>query len=212
MDHDTIFRPSSPAAGARPALPATGPFASPAVRPPLPPERPGGRALALIAHDGKKSALLGLARTHMGTLLRRRLLVTATTGRLLAADLGLHVEALASGPEGGDLQIGARIVAGTVDAVIFLRDPLTAHPHEPDIQALLKVCDVHCVPVATNVASADILLRFEAERDWWAADGASAGVGTPDGPEADGLDDFGHGLADAPGYGAIPYADDDSIA
>jgi methylglyoxal synthase len=64
-----------------------------------------------------------------------------------------------SGPQGGDLQIGARIVDGFVDAVIFFRDPLTAHPHDPDIQAVLKVCDVHDVPLATNPASADLLIR-----------------------------------------------------
>jgi methylglyoxal synthase len=67
---------------------------------------------------------------------------------------------MASGPMGGDLQIGGRIVDEGIDAVIFLRDPLTAHPHEPDVQALLKVCDVHQVPVATNLAAAEILLHF----------------------------------------------------
>ncbi len=94
---------------------------------------------------------------------RFHLIATGTTGAMLARQLGLRVERVASGPEGGDLQIGARIVEGGVDAVIFLRDPLTAHPHEPDIQALLKVCDVHGVPVATNVSSAGILLHWLGE-------------------------------------------------
>lgn len=97
------------------------------------------------------------------------LVATGTTGVVLERELGILVERVASGPEGGDLQIGARIVEGEIDAVVFLRDPLTAHPHEPDIQALLKVCDVHGVPVATNVASAEILLHFLARSERAAA-------------------------------------------
>ena len=169
------------------------PLPFPGVRLPVHDDRPGGRMIALIAHDAKKQALLGLARAHIHTLRRRRLLVTATTGRALTGALGLEVEAVASGPEGGDLQIGARIVAGDVDAVIFLRDPLTAHPHEPDIQALLKVCDIHSVPVATNVASAGILLRFEGEREWWADE---VGLADP--------------LAEAAG-GVLPFDDDRAV-
>jgi methylglyoxal synthase len=90
----------------------------------------------------------------------------------LSEDLGLPVECMQSGPEGGDIQIGNRIVEGDVDAVVFLRDPLTAHPHEPDIQALLKVCDVHGVPVATNLASAEILLRSLSQAIYWGRDAA----------------------------------------
>lgn len=119
----------------------------------------GTYALALIAHDGKKDDLLRFAKEHRDLLRRLRLVATATTGSLLAADLGLEVERVASGPQGGDMQIGARIVEGGVDAVVFLRDPLMAHPHEPDIQALMKVCDVHGIPLATNLASAEILLQ-----------------------------------------------------
>ena len=119
--------------------------------------------VALVAHDAKKEDLLRLVRSHRKLLGRLRLLATGTTGKVLADEVGLPVDRVASGPEGGDLQIGARIVEGRVDAVIFLRDPLTAHPHEPDIQALLKVCDVHRIPVATNVASAEILIHFLAE-------------------------------------------------
>jgi len=122
--------------------------------------------LALVAHDEKKDDLLALARLY--------LLATAHTGSLLAAELDLPVERFLSGPEGGDIQIGARIVQGDVDAVVFLRDPLTAHPHEPDIQALLKVCDVHGVPVATNPASAKILLRSLSQAIWWGRDAAAA--------------------------------------
>jgi methylglyoxal synthase len=116
--------------------------------------------VAVIAHDQRKDDLVRLASNHRALFARFKLVATRTTGRLLSETLDLPVELMASGPEGGDLQIGARIVDGSIDAVVFLRDPLTAHPHEPDIQALLKVCDVHEVPAATNVASAEILLAF----------------------------------------------------
>jgi len=114
--------------------------------------------LALIAHDGKKDDLLRFAKDHLDLLRRLRLVATATTGSLLAAQLDLQIERVMSGPQGGDLEIGARIVHGDVQAVVFFRDPLTAHPHEPDIQAVMKVCDVHDVPLATNRASAEMLL------------------------------------------------------
>ena len=117
-----------------------------------------GFVLALIAHDRMKEPMVELAHEHRALLSRLRLVATSTTGTRLREALALPVELAASGPSGGDLQIGARIVGGGVDALVFLRDPLSAHPHEPDIQALLKVCDVHDVALATNVASARILL------------------------------------------------------
>jgi methylglyoxal synthase len=129
--------------------------------------------LALVAHDEKKDDLLRLVRQHRSTLARLHLIATAHTGSLLSQELDLPVECMRSGPEGGDIQIGARIVEGNVDAVVFLRDPLTAHPHEPDIQALLKVCDVHGVPVATNLASAEILLRSLSQAIYWGRDAAA---------------------------------------
>lgn len=115
-------------------------------------------AIALIAHDARKAELLELAEVFHEELSRERLVATATTGRLLAEGAGLRVECVASGPLGGDLQIGARVAAGEVRLVVFLRDPLNAHPHEPDIQALFKVCDAHRVPLATNVNSATLCL------------------------------------------------------
>jgi len=115
--------------------------------------------LALIAHDAKKDDMVRFAGDHIDILRSLRLVATATTGSILEAELGLDIERVMSGPLGGDLQIGAKIAQEDVDAVVFFRDPLTAHPHEPDIQAVLKVCDVHNVPLATNRASADILLR-----------------------------------------------------
>ena len=130
--------------------------------------------LALVAHDGKKDDLLRLARRYRSTLERLALIATSNTGSMLAAELDLPIEIMRSGPQGGDVQIGAGIVTGEVDAVVFLRDPLTAHPHEPDIQALLKICDVHAVPVATNLASAEILLRSLTQAIWWGREAASA--------------------------------------
>ena len=125
----------------------------------------GGAVLALVAHDEKKDDLLRLATRYRYALANLQLIATGHTGTRLAEELDLEVERVHSGPMGGDLEIGARIVAGDVDAVVFLRDPLAAHPHEPDIQALLKVCDVHGVPVATNLASAEILLRSPVASD-----------------------------------------------
>ena len=128
-------------------------------RPGRPTAPPRPFTVALIAHDGKKDDMIRLAREYQEVLRRVRLLATATTGSLLRTDPGLAVECTLSGPQGGDLQVGAKIAAGDVDVVIFLRDPLTAHPHEPDVQALLKVCDVHDVPLATNVATARLLIE-----------------------------------------------------
>lgn len=102
--------------------------------------------------------MVKLARTHAEQLRSHRLLATRTTGGLLAEAVGLNIECMLSGPEGGDLQIGARIAEGKIAAVIFLRDVRTAQPHEPDITALLRVCDVHNVPVATNLATAAMVL------------------------------------------------------
>jgi len=130
--------------------------------------------VALVAHDRKKDDLLRLAGRYRSTLERLELIATSHTGSLLSEELDLPVQIMRSGPQGGDVQIGARIVTGEVDAVVFLRDPLTAHPHEPDIQALLKICDIHVVPVATNLASAEILLRSLTQAIWWGREAASA--------------------------------------
>ena len=119
--------------------------------------------LAVIAHDRKKEDLLRLVRSHRPRLDGLRLVATRTTGRVLQQELDIDIELVDSGPEGGDLQIGARVVEQLVDALIFLRDPSTAHPNEPDIQALRKVCDIHGIPAATNLASAEILLHFLAD-------------------------------------------------
>ena len=115
--------------------------------------------IALIAHDGRKDEMVRLAREFAPFLTRCHLLATGTTGSRLVAEAGLVVERLLSGPLGGDLQIGARLAEGRVDAVIFLRDPMTPQPHEPDINALVRACDVHDVVCATNPATARHVLR-----------------------------------------------------
>lgn len=115
--------------------------------------------VALIAHDGKKTEMVALATEFRRLLLNCTLCATGTTGSRLRAEVGLTVECLLSGPMGGDLQIGARLAVGQIDAVIFLRDPMTPQPHEPDINALVRASDVHDVPCATNVSTARLLLR-----------------------------------------------------
>lgn len=121
------------------------------------------KTIAFVAHDAKKEDMLQLVKEHKAELTEVDLVATRSTGQLLRARTGLPVTLLQSGPLGGDQQIGALVANGAVSAVIFLRDPLTAHPHEPDVSALLRVCDVHNVPVATNLATAEAVLHLMAE-------------------------------------------------
>jgi methylglyoxal synthase len=114
--------------------------------------------IALIAHDKKKDDMITLAAEYVDFLRGCVLSATGTTGGRLANELGLTVDRKHSGPFGGDLQIGADLVNGNIDAVIFLRDPMTPQPHEPDINALVRACDVHNVACATNLASAHLVL------------------------------------------------------
>lgn len=114
--------------------------------------------IALIAHDKLKESMVAFCRARVDQLKEFALVGTGTTARMVMDATGLRIEAMLSGPFGGDQQIGARVASGEVDAVIFLRDPLTAQPHEPDITALLRVCDVHNVPVATNLSTAEKVL------------------------------------------------------
>ena len=114
--------------------------------------------IALIAHDGKKADMVAFATFNRERLNAYNLVATASTGKLLRDKVGLEVECLASGPYGGDAQIGAQVVTGAVEAVIFLVDPLDKHPHDPDIQMLMRLCNVHNVPLATNVATADSII------------------------------------------------------
>jgi methylglyoxal synthase len=114
--------------------------------------------IALIAHDRMKDRMVALAREFKSVLERHRLVATGTTGMRLRDEVGLDVECVLSGPLGGDLQIGARLAMGEVQFVVFLRDPMTPQPHEPDINALVRACDVHDVACATNVATARLVL------------------------------------------------------
>jgi methylglyoxal synthase len=114
--------------------------------------------IALIAHDANKPAILEFARRHRDRLRSYRLIATGTTGRLIHETTGLTIERKLSGPMGGDAQIAAEVTAGHIKAVIFLIDPLSAKSHEPDIQSLLRLCEVHNVPLATNLATSEIIL------------------------------------------------------
>jgi methylglyoxal synthase len=114
--------------------------------------------LAIIAHDGKKADLVAFATFNRDRLAAFQLVATSSTGKLLSSKVGLEVECLESGPVGGDVQIANRVVEGEIDAVVFMVDPLDKHPHEPDIQTLLRICNVCNVPLATNSATADALI------------------------------------------------------
>ncbi|MBC7712577.1 MAG: methylglyoxal synthase [Rhizobacter sp.] len=118
---------------------------------------PKKKTLALIAHDGKKAEMIGFVKDNIEFLKRFNLIATSTTGKLVA-QTGLKVKRYLSGPFGGDAQITALVATGDCHAVIFMRDPLGMHPHEPDIYSLLRICDVHDVPLATNLASARMIV------------------------------------------------------
>jgi methylglyoxal synthase len=122
------------------------------------------KAVALIAHDKKKLDLAIFAKDHADILSRFPLIATSTTGQVMAEKAKLPVERLLSGPQGGDLQVGARVAEDRVLAVIFFRDPLTSQPHEPDVSALLRICDVHDVPLATNLGSAEAIIAWLEEQ------------------------------------------------
>ena len=124
--------------------------------------------IALIAHDKKKEDMVNFCVAYKHILEKHKLCATGTTGKLIAEATGLQVHRFLSGPLGGDQQIGARVAYNKIDLVIFLRDPLTAQPHEPDINALLRLCDVHNIPLATNLATAEIMVKAleRGDLDW----------------------------------------------
>ncbi|MGY3765682.1 methylglyoxal synthase [Vagococcus vulneris] len=115
--------------------------------------------IALIAHDKKKKEMIQLAKQHEDILARLDLFATGTTGTKIMENTKLEVHCFKSGPLGGDQQIGARVSEQQMDMVIFLRDPLTAQPHEPDVNALIRLCDVYEVPLATNKSTAVLLIK-----------------------------------------------------
>ena len=117
------------------------------------------KRIALVAHDGKKPEMMAWAYENKEVLKGHFLCGTGTTARLLADKTGLPVKAFNSGPLGGDQQIGARIVEGSIDFLVFFSDPLEAQPHDPDVKALLRIAVVYNIPIANNVASADFMLK-----------------------------------------------------
>ncbi|WP_055444686.1 methylglyoxal synthase [Lacinutrix himadriensis] len=116
--------------------------------------------IAIIAHDGKKAEMVQFLNEHKDVLLQKQisLISTGTTGKKVKK-AGFEVTRLLSGPLGGDAQIAARVAEGKCDMVLFFRDPLEKHPHEPDVLMLMRLCDVHDVPLATNPATAELLIK-----------------------------------------------------
>jgi methylglyoxal synthase len=115
--------------------------------------------IALIAHDKKKNEIIDLAKEYRDVLADHELYATGTTGTLIMGETGLAIHRMKSGPLGGDQQIGAMLADGLLDLIIFLRDPLTAQPHEPDVSALMRLSDVQKIPLATNAESGKIMLE-----------------------------------------------------
>lgn len=115
--------------------------------------------IALIAHDRKKEEMVNFVTAYEHVFAKHQLYATGTTGTRIMENTQLQVHRFMSGPLGGDQQIGAMIAQNDMDLVIFLRDPLMAQPHEPDINALLRLCDVYGIPLATNIASGEILVK-----------------------------------------------------
>ncbi|MFC6975211.1 methylglyoxal synthase [Halomicroarcula sp. GCM10025709] len=114
--------------------------------------------VALIAHDDEKPEMIDLVRSYESLLSEFDLVGTGTTGQRIMDETDLEIERKQSGPLGGDMQIGGEVAQDEMDAIVFLRDPHTAQPHEPDITALLRICDVHDVPLATTRTSAEYIL------------------------------------------------------
>lgn len=124
--------------------------------------------IALIAHDKKKELMVQFCIAYCGILNNHTLYATGTTGNLISEATGLQINKFLSGRQGGDQQIAARIAYNEIDILLFFRDPLTAQPHEPDEMSMLRLCDMHNIPVATNVATAEVLVRAldRGDLDW----------------------------------------------
>jgi methylglyoxal synthase len=120
------------------------------------------KTLALISHDGKKADMVAFAIQYKHVLERYELVATGTTGGLIAQKSGLNVIRMLSGPHGGDAQIAAMVAEGKIEAVFFFVDPLTMQPHDPDIQGLLRICNLKNVPLATNPATAEFIISARA--------------------------------------------------
>ena len=117
--------------------------------------------IALIAHDGKKAELIQWCKENAETLKNHFLCGTGTTARMISDRTGLSVKGYNSGPLGGDQQIGAKVVEGRIDLIVFFSDPLTAQPHDPDVKALTRIAQVYDIPIAVNKASADFMIKSD---------------------------------------------------
>lgn len=115
--------------------------------------------ISLIAHDEKKEDMINFVVSYRHILADHELFATGTTGKKIGEATGLSIHRFKSGPLGGDQQIGAKISENEMDLVIFFKDPLSAQPHEPDISALLRLCDVYQIPLVTNLAGAEVMIR-----------------------------------------------------
>ena len=115
--------------------------------------------IALIAHDSKKELMVQFCIAYCGILSRHNLCSTGTTGKLVAEATGLNIQRFLSGSQGGDQQIASRIACNEIDLLLFFRDPLNPKPHEPNEMTLLRLCDVHNIPMATNIATAEVLIH-----------------------------------------------------
>lgn len=124
--------------------------------------------IALIAHDKKKELMAQFCIAYKGILSKHSLYATDTTGKVIIDNTGMSVYRFLPGPQGGDQQIGARVAYNEIDLVLFFRDPLTAEAYEPDISNLLKLCDMHNIPMATNLATAEVLIHGldRGDLDW----------------------------------------------
>ncbi len=115
--------------------------------------------IALIAHDKMKPEIIEFAKKYTSVLKKHKLYATGTTGHKIIENTGLNITCFRSGPLGGDQEIGARVANGEIDLIFFLRDPLTAQPHEPDVSALLRLSDVYKIPLATNLSTAELIVH-----------------------------------------------------
>lgn len=124
--------------------------------------------IALIAHDKKKELMVQFCIAYKGILEKHNLVATGTTGGLIVDATGLKIDRVLAGSQGGDQQIGVRIAYNEIDLVLFFRDPLTQHNNEPDITSINKLCDIHNIPLATNVATAEVLIHGleRGDLDW----------------------------------------------
>lgn len=124
--------------------------------------------IALIAHDKKKELMVQFCIAYKGIFEKHKLIATGTTGGLIIEATGLDVHKFLSGPQGGDQQIGARIAYNEIDLVLFFRDPLSQQPFEPEVNSIMKLCDIYNIPLATNVATAEVLIHGleRGDLDW----------------------------------------------